>query len=684
MQPPSHHDLPGHSGARSAGPSTNSSSFQPNYNHSVNVDEDSTNGATYRPPHPSHPTNRLQQQQQQQQQEQQQQQQQQQQQPQHSRSSGSRSNQNQNKNSQNGQSQGASSEKGTNTILGMGDGIVNQSMKEDLENWITALGLAPNVPLNVVGYFGRCKDLSMFERIHPTNDSDVDVMYDDDLIPVYHDGSRDFFENEQEQNSHHSGWAMGVNNRRTTGDIHVYIDRSKNTLMLQHAYLYDTQDMLSVCLESETVTKDHTSPDMNIDPKIVSVLLALSTVKRQITQELDRFMNVCWDRIGVQAPDHQRQNPEQSGRGANSMNGVFTPGKCVPVLVFVIERVPVMAPWHDPGASENQIVEQLRQQVLKKSIDALQTRLRYIFRASKLIQSIDPPAGVFDVRQLFVLPSPSNTPFVHVIPFFTGQLDLPQRTSVSSHSSGDGVLDPAEEVLRQKMKFGSKKYGYKTNAKSPLSRSRREKKWAARPSDDTPVPTDSPTLRGIYDSVVKLRDQPLDQGAWGAGNSRMDDMTKGDNLSSTLSLGSLYLDYAGPLLRQFVDGWLKNVTSPGGYGSVVGKKNAGNVEQWIAGCLGVCESLGINSLATPEFNKHQHHEDIEDTNVTLANQVQGSTEDHAINTKLSKMNIGGGGNSGGGHGRRSGNGKKYSQRCINMVQKKIQDYVLTDDVMEEL
>ncbi|KAF9351025.1 hypothetical protein BGX26_010869 [Mortierella sp. AD094] len=589
----------------------------------MNVDEDtSNNGATRRPPHPSHPTNRQQQQQQQQ----------------HSRSSGSRSSQSQNRNSQNGQSQGASSEKGTNTILGMGDGIVNQSMKEDLENWIMTLGLAPDVPLNVVGYFGRCKDLSMFERIYPISDSDAEAMFDDDLIPVYHDESRDFFKNdsEQEQNGHYNGWAMGVNDRRTTGDIHVYVDRTRNTLMLQHAYLHDTQDMLSVCLESsEAVTKDHTSPDMNIDPKIISVLLALSAVKRQIMQELDRFMTVCWDRIGVQAPDHQRQNSEQSGRGANSMNGVFTPGKCVPVLVFVVERVPVMAPWHDSGANENQIVE---------------------------------VSGIF--------------------------------------KRNDGVLDPAEEVLRQKMKFGSngsnnsggvsKKHGYKTNTKSPLSRNQREKKWTARPSDDTPTTTDSPTLRGIYDSVVNLRDQPLNRGAWSAGNSRVDDVVRGESPSSTLSLGSLYLDYTGPLLRQFVDGWLKNVTSPGGYGSVVGKRNAGSAEipslqQWIVGCLGVCESLGINSLATPEFNKHQHHEasaSIEDANAALADQGQESTEDHAINNKLSRMSIGsgtgGGGNGGGGNSRRSGNGKKYSQRCVNMVQKKIQDYILTDDVMEEL
>ncbi|KAF9100670.1 hypothetical protein BGX27_000309, partial [Mortierella sp. AM989] len=754
MQAPSHHDLPGHSGARSAGPSTNSSSLLSNNNHhhhqsnnhSVNVDEnDSANGIAYRSQHASQPTNKQQQQQQQQQ---------------TPRPSGSRTGQN--RNSLNGHTQGTSSEKAASTALGMGDGIVNQSMKEDLESWISALNLPPDTPLNVIGYFGQCRDLSMFERIYPAGKSDQEGIYDDDFMPVYHDESRDFFESDsdleqQQQNGHCSGWAMGFSDKETTGDIHMYIDRSKNTLMLQHAYLYDTQDMLSVCLESsDAVTKDraslmkwmhdqefeshrallflflvsqvvvHTSPDMNIDPKIISVLLALSTVKRQIMQELDRFMTICWDRIGVQAPDHHRQNSEQSGgggssnggggggqfgRGTNSMASVFTPGKCVPVLVFVVERVPVMAPWHDSGANENQIVEQLKQQVLKKSIDALQTRLRYIFRASKLIQSIDPPAGAFDARQLFVLPSPSNTPFVYVIPYFTGQLDLPQRTLVSNYTSGDGVLDPAEEVLRQKMKFGSnnnsnlgggsKKHGYKPNAKSPLSRGQREKKWEARSSsfNNTTTTLDLPTLREIYDSVVQVRDQPLDRAASGGRNPRMDDAARGEGLSPVLSLGSLYMDYTGPLLRQFVDGWLKNVTSSGGYGSVIGKRNGGNVEipslqQWMAGCLGVCESLGINSLATPEFNKyHDQSTIIGDGNAALTDQERLSTDDHGISNKLSKMNIesgtggGGGGGNGSGNGgssRRSGNGKKYSQRCANMVQKKIQDYILTDDVMEEL
>jgi hypothetical protein len=40
----------------------------------------------------------------------------------------------------------------------------------------------------------------------------------------------------------------------------MYIDKPNNTLMLQHSYLYDSQEMLSICHESiETIGKDRAS-----------------------------------------------------------------------------------------------------------------------------------------------------------------------------------------------------------------------------------------------------------------------------------------------------------------------------------------------------------------------------------------------------------------------------------------
>jgi len=177
-------------------------------------------------------------------------------------------------------------------------------------------------------------------------------------------------------------------------------------------------------------------------------------------------------------------------------------------------------------------------------------------------------------RQLFVLPSPSSTPFIHVIPQFIRQLDLSGRIAALASTNNDGdVLDPAEAVLRQKTKpkgHSSKKHG-PNNAKNTFMRDKGGRSAKSTSSGGVDPSFKTPTLQEIYYGVVSTRDQPLKQ----IGS----DGNLGENPSlSTLSLGSLYLDYTGPLLRQFIDGWVTSVTSPGGYGNVVGKRNAGTVE----------------------------------------------------------------------------------------------------------
>ncbi|KAG0090781.1 hypothetical protein BGZ93_002992 [Podila epicladia] len=635
----------------------------------------------------------------------------------------------------------------------MGDGIVNQHMREDLENWLSTLGLDPNAPVNVIGYFGQTRDLSIFERVQPCIDDDCtelsqgeeSVAYEDmtpsfvykgsDLsgyrLPVYVESDQDTDEDEQEgtrlsENS--TGMSLGIGDQRT-GDIAIYVDRISNTLTLQHSYLYDSQEMLSICHESiAAIGKDkasltkwlysqefeshrallflflvsqvivYTSTELTIDPRIISILLALSTTKRQIMQELDRFMTICWDRIGVTSPD-QRKHLENGGHHSGNRNGgpgnssgapaaqnIFTPGKCVPVLVFVVERVPITAPWFDAGASEAQIMDQLRHQ-LKKSIDALQTRLRYVFKACRLLQSIDSPGNAFDGRQLFVLPAPSSTPFVHVVPYFTGILNLPQRVSTPEIHSGE-VLDPAEAVLRQKKagngpKRQQQQLGTKGRDKEKTRGSQRgqqqyQQEQQPKQKQQQTNSFGMPSLEEVYSAIVQAKDQSLAE------------PNLGMELDDPLTLTSIYMDYTGPLLRQFLDGWIKATTAPGGYGSIIGKRSIGHLEmptleQWLAGYLGVCEGLGISSLV-PRSN-------------TNRNSVgPGSSGDESLSSKLAKVSVSGGSgdpkssNNNGregregresGGGRRSG-GKRYSQRSSNMVQKKIRDFVQSDEVMEEL
>ncbi|KAF9574195.1 hypothetical protein EC968_007290 [Mortierella alpina] len=746
MQPPSHHELPGQSGAEAAGPASSpaakslpdslSKSSKWSYGSTVAEDVNGHGDTHQNTPTPAanqfvrsssfskplsssvgsqqHHLNQARDQHPQQQQQQQ-----------HTRASShggkSRSA------PTNGHSEDLGSERAQ--LSSMGEGILNQSMKEQLENWIVALGLAPEAPIHVVGYFGQCRDLSMFERVYTS-------AHHGDRASVYYDGCHGLSKNASEKTpgAQPGSWTLGLGHDQTAGDVHIYVDRTKNTLMLQHAYIYDTQEMLSLCLESvDAVKKDrssmmkwmhdqefeshrallflflvshvvvHTSPDMNLDPKMISVLLALSTIKRQIMQELDRFMAICWDRIGVQSPELQRNAGDQTGgsnasKAPGSMASIFTPGKCVPILVFVIERVTITTPWCEPGATEPQAVEQLKHQLLKKSIDATQTRLRYVFRACRLIQSIDPPTGAFDTRQLFVLPSPSATPFVHVIPYFTGRLDWYSNMIQPTPKSSEEAFDPAAAVMRQKMNATSgnaggayKKHG--NHAKKHIGRENKERSSLhVTGGDGKSSGPRTPMLREIYDTIVQARDRPLsDKGPNHTG--RKLGIEDGEKSTSSLSLGALYLEYSGPLLRLFVDGWLKNVTMPGGYGNAVGKKNAGvvelpSVQQWIAGYLGVCEALGISSLTPVDESGGSESMSAIAGNLVSSNVGHDSLGDDGVGAKFLRMNINTTASqspgSGGGGGRRSGNSKKYSLRCASMVQKKIQDYVQTDEVMEEL
>ncbi|KAF9212685.1 hypothetical protein BGZ59_006450 [Podila verticillata] len=581
----------------------------------------------------------------------------------------------------------------------MGDGIVNQHMREDLES------LDPNAPINVIGYFGQTRDLSIFERVQPRIEDDCTESSQDEetitcgdtrphkqgssisshRLPVYSENDQDFDEDEKEDMpSETTGMSLGIGDMQR-GDIHVYIDRPNNTLMLQHSYIYDSEEMLSICHESiEAIGKDHTSTELTIDPRIISILLALSTTKRQIMQELDRFMTICWDRIGVAAPD-QRKHLESGNRNGSPGNGapsanIFTPGKCVPVLVFVVERVPITAPWFEADASEAQIMDQLRLQ-LKKSIDAVQTRLRYVFKACRLLQSIDSPGNAFDGRQLFVLPAPSSTPFVHVIPYFTGLLNLPQRASTLPETHKDEVLDPAEAVLRQKKAGNGPKRQQQQHQLGAKGRDKEKSRGSQREQHQQQQANSfgMPSLEEMYTAIVQAKDQSLET-------------RSGMELEDPLTLTSIYMDYTGPFLKQFLDGWIKATTAPGGYGSVVGKRSIGHLEiptlqQWIAGYLGVCEALGIASLV-PRSNTNRNSIGLgssgdESLSNKLARVVSGGSGDpksHNNNNNNNNNNTNGGRESG---GRRSG-GKRYSQRCSNMVQKKLRDFVQSDEVMEEL
>lgn len=95
-------------------------------------------------------------------------------------------------------------------------------------DWITALGLTPGLPVHVVGFFGQCRDLSMFERVMPAvrrkdgsyeTSSCIGSFEDDERMPVYYDGCRDTPENRPKQEQgpgvHNGGWTLGLGDQKS-------------------------------------------------------------------------------------------------------------------------------------------------------------------------------------------------------------------------------------------------------------------------------------------------------------------------------------------------------------------------------------------------------------------------------------------------------------------------------------
>lgn len=142
----------------------------------------------------------------------------------------------------------------------------------------------------------------------------------------------------------------------------------------------------------------------------------------------------------------------------------------------------------------------------------------------------------------------------------------------------DEVLDPAEAVLRQKKagngpKRQQQQLGAKGRDKEKTRGSQRgqqqHQQQEQQQNQKQQQQTNSfgmPSLEEVYTAIVQAKDQSLTE------------PNPGMELDDPLTLTSIYMDYTGPLLRQFLDGWIKATTAPGGYGSIVGKRSIGHLE----------------------------------------------------------------------------------------------------------
>ncbi|KAG0235212.1 hypothetical protein BGW42_005676 [Actinomortierella wolfii] len=400
----------------------------------------------------------------------------------------------------------ANTQDGTDDLSTMGDGIKNQRMKQDVEDWVKSIGLDPQTPVAVVGFFGRSRDMSTVERIRRVYPSKHNL---ETSSRVQQDNASSRAENK---------FPLGVGDSKAVGDIQLYVDTTTNTLLLHHDFACNDTDMLARLLpasmdiftspsgskrQQERQQEQHqeqqqeqqqqqqqqqsqhlldpslrwmkwmhrqefaghrallflflvshvvvwTLPDMVVDMKTVSVLTVLAQLKRHMMHDLDKFMAICWERLGFRPPPPGFYPPPQQSQqhfsphnpphhhhhhhhhhnyyhhqyhsshhqNTRQQAGPVLPGTFVPTLLFVVERLQLSDPWYDGSSNEDAIRQGLKA-LLKSSADTFQSRVQCVFKASHLIPVLEQHGVPPDTRQLFVLPNAAESSFTHIIPYFS-------------------------------------------------------------------------------------------------------------------------------------------------------------------------------------------------------------------------------------------------------------------------
>ncbi|RHZ67011.1 hypothetical protein Glove_303g96 [Diversispora epigaea] len=179
----------------------------------------------------------------------------------------------------------------------------------------------------------------------------------------------------------------------------------------EHIYL---RMILFVFLLSHVVML--AQPISKLDSNLISLLKTISSVKRHIMPHVNNFMNSCWQHLDIPPPYGSISTSGYSGRSGNVQSGVIAPGRCVPFLIFIFLEVQLSTTvtTTDGNKSESSH-DKIASGSIKRIKEALQARVRFLFRTCHLVQTSDVHAP-FDNRQLFILPPPSSQFFVHLIP----------------------------------------------------------------------------------------------------------------------------------------------------------------------------------------------------------------------------------------------------------------------------
>ncbi|KAF0472743.1 protein SMG8 [Gigaspora margarita] len=152
-------------------------------------------------------------------------------------------------------------------------------------------------------------------------------------------------------------------------------------------------------------------PISKLDSNMVSLLRTLSSVKRHIMSHANNFINLCLNHFEIPLPYGTSFMGGYGGssRTGTAQGGMMTPGRCVPFIIFLFQEVQL---------STVSIIDGNKSEAVSGSIkrikEALQARIRFLFRTCHLVQTSDLHAS-FDSRQLFTLPPPSSQFFIHLI-----------------------------------------------------------------------------------------------------------------------------------------------------------------------------------------------------------------------------------------------------------------------------
>ncbi|CAG8434596.1 6983_t:CDS:10 [Ambispora gerdemannii] len=180
-------------------------------------------------------------------------------------------------------------------------------------------------------------------------------------------------------------------------------------------------------------------PISKLDSNMVSLLRIVSSVKRHIISHASNFINTCWQNWGIPSPYGSTSGGGYGGRGGTPQGGTMAPGRSVPFLLFLFQEVQLPVVIHSDSNKSDAVHDKSASISIKRIKDALQARVRFLFRTCHLVQTNDLHAsfdGNIDLykyedlyvygpdtqqhasclsRQLFTLPPPSSQFFVHLI-----------------------------------------------------------------------------------------------------------------------------------------------------------------------------------------------------------------------------------------------------------------------------